>query len=159
MRREDHWRLPHWPTYSPQNRRAVAVPLLISGHRRGSGGTATLPAPVHRVTAPGTRRPEPADRDPVEVTRMAAVGGELAVAQELGLAWLADEPARLRALLLDFLGHVRSLGRARRPGCSGRPPTTPLPARPSAAPVSGWPLTDLPCTSGGPGTDLAGRHR
>jgi hypothetical protein len=68
---------------------------------------------------------------------MAAVGGELAVAQELGLVWLADEPAQLWALMLDFLGHVRSLGRARRPGCSGRPPMNPLPARPSAAPVSG----------------------
>jgi hypothetical protein len=68
---------------------------------------------------------------------MAAVGGELAAAQELGLVWLADEPAQLRALMLDFLGHVRSLARARRPGCSGRPPMNPLPARPSAAPVSG----------------------
>ena len=33
--------------------------------------------------------------------------------------WLADEPAQLRALMLDFLGHVRSL-RVQRPGpCPG----------------------------------------
>src|SRR5260370_36925550 len=88
---------------------------------------------------------------------MAAVGGALGVAQELGRVWLADEPAQLRALMLDFPGHVRSLGRARRPGCSGRPPTNPLPARPRAAPGSGRPLTDLPCPPGGPGTDLPGR--
>jgi hypothetical protein len=68
---------------------------------------------------------------------MAAVAGELAVAQELGLVWLAGEPAQLRALLLGFPGQVRGLGRARRPGCSGRLPMNPLPARPSAAPVSG----------------------
>src|SRR5258708_35366766 len=97
MRREDHWRLPAWPAYSPQNRRDVAVPLLISGTVVDPVARPRCPAPVHRVTAPGTRRREPADRDPAEITPKAAGGGGLAGAQGLGPVRLADAAAQPRA--------------------------------------------------------------